>query len=287
MNYHIRLGLLFFVVLFMMEQGNAQTIKRSTISAQVRVLDTAFYMPQLKRHRRIWIYLPKDYAASRKKYPVLYFQDGQNVFDAATSFSGEWGVDEAMDSLASRFGDCIIVAIDNGSDKRLSEYAPFDFTLHNGGNTTDVKSEGDAYVDFLIHTLRPYLQKSFRIKRSTKAHFIAGSSMGGLIAYYAVLKTPKKWGGAGIFSPAFWIARQPLLQATLNRGSHIRCPLYFYAGQKEGAEMVPDMLALMLALDKVSKAKQTSVIRAEGQHSEGTWRNEFPQFYEWMMEHAK
>jgi predicted alpha/beta superfamily hydrolase len=271
----------------MMEQVNAQTIKKSTISAQVRVLDTAFYMPQLKRHRRIWIYLPKDYSATRKKYPVLYLQDGQNVFDAATSFSGEWGVDEAMDSLAPQFGGCIIVAIDNGADKRLSEYAPFDFSLNNGNNKTDVKSEGDAYVDFLIRTLRPYLQKNFRVKRTSNAHFIAGSSMGGLIAYYALLKAPKKWGGAGIFSPAFWIVRQPLLQATASKGGYIRSPLYFYAGQKEGAEMVPDMLAVMQELDKVSKAKQTSVIRAGGQHSEGTWRNEFPQFYEWMMSHVK
>lgn len=283
----IRFGLLFCVLLCMMEQGKAQAPKQSTARPGVRVLDTAFYMPQLQRHRRVWIYLPEGYAASRTKYPVLYLQDGQNIFDAATSFSGEWGVDEALDSLVPQFGACIVVAIDNGGDKRLSEYSPFDFSLDQGGNKTEIKGAGAAYAEFLTQTLRPYLRKHFRVQRSSKAHFIAGSSMGGLIAYSAVLQQPKKWGGAGIFSPAFWVVKQQLLEATAANGKHIRCPLYFYAGQKEGSDMVPDMLAIMQTLDKVSKARQTSVIRAEGRHDETTWRNEFSPFYQWMMAIAK
>lgn len=284
MKYILRLGLLFCIWGLMMEGGKTQIAKKSTANARVKVLDTAFYMPQLKRHRRIWVCLPQNYHTAKAKYPVLYLQDGQNVFDAATSFSGEWGVDEAMDSLGAQFGECIVVAVDNGGDKRLSEYSPFDISLENGGNKLEAKAEGDAYVDFLVHTLRPYLQKNFRIRQRSRSHFIAGSSMGGLIAYYAVLKYPQEWGGAGIFSPAFWIVRQPLLDATAGRGKDLHCPLYFYAGQKEGSEMVPDMLAVMQALDKASGATQTSVIRAEGGHTEAAWQAEFPHFYQWMME---
>src|SRR5919202_6585569 len=83
-------------------------------------------MPQLGRTRRVWVYLPPGYAASRRRYPVLYLHDGQNVFDAATSFAGEWGVDEALDSLARR-GDpgAIVVAVDNGGPRRLDEYDPW------------------------------------------------------------------------------------------------------------------------------------------------------------------
>lgn len=100
--------------------------RQRTAGKNVHLIDTAFYIPQLNRHRRIWIYLPASYSISRKKYPVLYMQDGQNVFDNATSGFGEWGVDEALDSLGTRFGETIVVAVDHGGAKRINEYAPYD-----------------------------------------------------------------------------------------------------------------------------------------------------------------
>jgi predicted alpha/beta superfamily hydrolase len=285
MSYLKFSGLLFYMLWSMTQHVQAQAAARPhTVSSNVRVLDTAFFIPQLGRHRRIWMYLPKDYYQSRERYPVLYLQDGQNVFDAATSFSGEWGVDEALDSLAGRFGSCIVVAIDNGGDKRLSEYSPFNFSLDQGQHKMDVKAEGDAYLNFLLHTLRPYLQKNFRIRRNGRHHFIAGSSMGALIAFYAVMKQPGKWGAAGIFSPAFWVVKQPLLQAIEEKGRKMRTPLYLFAGKEESAEMVPDMLLVSQILNRVSRAKLTTVIRSEGKHNEATWRNEFPVFYEWLMQ---
>ena len=92
--------------------------KKSTANKNVTILDTAFLIPQLNRARRIWVYLPPSYNNSPKKYPVLYMHDGQNVFDDATSFAGEWGVDEAMDTLGLKATECIVVGIDNGGDKR-------------------------------------------------------------------------------------------------------------------------------------------------------------------------
>ena len=76
----------------------APNVRRSTASRTVTVRDSV-PMPQLGRARRVWLYVPPDYATSRRRYPVLYLHDGQNVFDAATSFAGEWGVDESLDSL--------------------------------------------------------------------------------------------------------------------------------------------------------------------------------------------
>jgi len=73
--------------------------KRYTASPQVNIMDTAFAIPQLERKRRVWIYLPKSYRTSSKNYPVLYLQDGQNLFNEQTAFMGEWGVDECLDSL--------------------------------------------------------------------------------------------------------------------------------------------------------------------------------------------
>ncbi|RMF02643.1 MAG: alpha/beta hydrolase, partial [Bacteroidetes bacterium] len=71
---------------------------RSTAATNVQILSHNFSMLQLGRERRIWLYLPPDYATSNRRYPVLYMHDGQNLFDAATSFSGEWQVDETLNA---------------------------------------------------------------------------------------------------------------------------------------------------------------------------------------------
>jgi predicted alpha/beta superfamily hydrolase len=247
----------------------------STANKQVQVVDTGFYMPQLNRYRRIWIYLPAGYAASKKDYPVLYLHDGQNVFDAATSFSGEWGVDEALDTLAPANTELIVVGVDNGGDKRINEYSPYDMERFG-------KGEGDAYVDFLVKTLRPYIDKRYRTLKGGKHNYVAGSSMGGLISFYAILKYPKKFGGAGVFSPAFWVTPQ-LFKAIPSKARKVKGKIYFYAGMQEGEKMVPDMLAVFELMRKHSRADMTTVIRTEGKHNEPTWRAEIPLFYQWMF----
>jgi len=252
-----------------------QPKKTSTASKNISIIDTAFYIPQLNRHRRIWIYLPDGYATSRKKYPVLYLHDGQNVFEDSTSFSGEWGVDEALDSAKKSSVQAIVVAVDNGGTTRINEYSPYQMEQYG-------KGEGDAYVDFLVHTLRPYINSHYRTKKCSKHNYVAGSSMGGLISFYAVLKYPKKWGGAGVFSPAFWIVPQ-LTDAVAAKAKKVKSKLYFYAGQQESKTMVPDMLQVFGLMNKHSRAKMKSVIRAGAAHNESAWRKEFPAFYHWMM----
>jgi predicted alpha/beta superfamily hydrolase len=250
--------------------------KKSTASKNVKIISTNFYIPQLNRYRRIWVYLPESYYTTRKKYPVLYMHDGQNVFEDSTSFSGEWGVDETLDTLGVKTKEVIVVAIDNGGEKRMNEYSPYDMQRFG-------KGEGDAYVDFLVKTLRPYINKNYRAKKCGKHNYIAGSSMGGLISFYAVLKYPKKFGGAGVFSPAFWIAPQ-IKDAVAERGKKVKRKIYFFAGQKESESMVPDMLAIFNQMNKTSRAKMTVVVRSEGRHNEATWRAEFPLFYRWIMQ---
>lgn len=249
--------------------------KQSTAGKNVHIVDTAFYIPQLNRYRRVWIYLPSSYATSGKKYPVLYMHDGQNVFDEATSFSGEWGVDEALDTLGKTNPELIVVAIDNGGDTRMNEYSPFDMEKYG-------KGEGDAYVDFLVNTLQPYIKKHYRTQKGGRHTYIAGSSMGGLISFYALLKYPKKFAGAGIFSPAFWITPQ-LKNINPHKAKKVKGKIYFFAGQKESESMVPDMLQVFEQMHRYSKAEMKTVIRAEGLHNETTWRHEFPLFYKWLF----
>lgn len=248
--------------------------KASSAGRNVHILDSAFYIPQLNRHRRIWLYLPESYGKSKKRYPVLYMHDGQNVFDETTSFSGEWGVDEALDSLEKQFGEVIVVAIDNGGEKRLNEYSPYDHPRFG-------KGEGEAYVNFIVQTLMPYINKHYRTKKGGKYNYMAGSSMGALISMYAVLRHPRKFGAAGVFSPAFWVTPQ-LKDYVAQRASKLRSRVYLFAGQMESDEMVPDMLSVFEILKQHARVEVNTVIRAEGSHSESTWRQEFPEFYKWI-----
>lgn len=108
--------------------------------------------------------------------------------------------------------------------------------------------------------------------------------MGGLISLYAVLKYPKVFGGAGIFSPAFWISGVKIFEDIKAKGKKVDAKIYFYGGGKEGQTMVPDMLKAYEEMSKVSKSVMTNLIRDDGQHNEARWRIEFPLFYKWMME---
>jgi predicted alpha/beta superfamily hydrolase len=245
----------------------------STANKNVHILDTAFVIPQLQRVRRIWIYLPDGYAGSADHYPVLYMHDGQNVFDDATSFSGEWGVDECLDTMKKK---CIVVAIDNGGNKRINEYCPYDMEKFG-------KGEGDAYVDFLAKTLKPFIDKNYRTLKEKENTFIAGSSMGGIISMYAILKYPDVFGGAGVFSPAFWVGPK-IFDDIKAKGKNVNGKIYFYAGGQEGETMVPDMQKAYDLMNEISRSKMTTVIRDGGKHNEQRWRIEFPAFYEWITQ---
>jgi predicted alpha/beta superfamily hydrolase len=253
----------------------AKKPRHSTASKNVHIVDTAFRIPQLNRVRRIWIYLPPDYNASNSTYAVMYMHDGQNLFDDSTSFAGEWGVDELMDSISTKKKEMIVVGIDNGA-KRINEYCPYDMERFG-------KGEGDQYLEFLVRTLKPYIDKHYRTKKDKQDTYIAGSSMGGLISMYAVLKYPKVFGGAGVFSPAFWVGPQ-IFDDIEKMGKQVNSRIYFYCGGQENETMEPDMMKAFEEMRSVSKSKMETSVRPEGRHTESVWREEFPLFYLWLVE---
>ena len=263
----------------MVEEWTDNVEKKSRVSTageNVHIVDTAFLIPQLNRTRRVWIYLPRDYSRSGERYPVLYMQDGQNVFDDLTSFAGEWSVDETLDSIGNHTSEMIVVAVDHGGDKRVNEYCPYDMEKYGAG-------EGDRYVDFLVKTLKPFIDKTYRTEKGKKNTFIAGSSMGGLISMYALLKYPKMFGGAGVFSPAFWIGPK-IFDDIRAKGAKVNSKIYFYCGAQEGETMQADTEKAFSEMRKFSRSRMVCVVRADGKHSESAWKDEFPLFYLWLME---
>ncbi|HEY5408288.1 MAG TPA: alpha/beta hydrolase-fold protein [Ginsengibacter sp.] len=253
-----------------------KTIKKHTLSTNVSIMDTAFFIPQLNRYRRIWIYLPPNYHSSKNKFPVLYMHDGQNLFDNSSAYSDEWGVDEYLDSISTlNKKEVIVVGIDNGLAKRMSEYNPYSFQEFG-------KGEGDKYVDFLVKTLKPFIDKHYKTLADKKDTYIAGSSMGGLISLYAVLKYPSVYGGAGIFSPAFWTA-SGIDSAVESRAKYVHAKLFFYAGGKEGESMIPDMKRIEKEIKANSSSSLKEVIDDNAKHNESAWHKYFPVFYTWTI----
>lgn len=253
--------------------------KPYTASPQVKIIDTAFLMPQLNRKRRIWIYLPKSYSSSNKTYPVLYMNDGQNLFNEQTALFGEWCVDETIDSIIKNGGkECIIVGIDNGGEKRLNEYAPYPFE----NNKIKYTAEGKLYIDFLANTLKPFIDKKYRTKNNAENTFIAGSSMGAVISLYAILKYPKIFGGCGVFSPAFWTSKDLFVDAATFKNESL-FKIYFYSGKKEGSQVADEMNKMADVFSNKVNIKMYRTVTEFGEHNEKSWKREFGAFYSWIL----
>ncbi len=250
--------------------ANAQT---STASKQVFTFEIA--SPELQMVKKIWVYLPKNYKTSNKKFPVMYLQDAQNLFDKTTSFAGEWQVDETLDSLSAQ---AIVVGIEHGNEKRLDELTPFANQKYGGGHA-------DSYLKFIIETLKPHIDLTYRTKKNSKNTAIFGSSLGGLFAFYAMLQYPQTFGKVGVFSPSFWFTND--IFELLQKAPKLKNKCYFLCGDSESDDMVADMNKMYLLLDKnrcyclnLSKKK----IVKGGKHNEKLWRDGFAQAYLWLMD---
>lgn len=265
-------------------QDDFAVSKKHTSSSNVHVLDTAFFIPQLNRTRRIWIYLPKGYEETKKHYPTMYLQDGQNLFDEFTSaFGNEWRVDECLDSLIAKGKPaCIVVGIDNGEASRMNEYNPYEFVMKDSSRSKIFSPQGEEYLLFITQTLKPFIDKKYRTLSSKENTIIAGSSMGGVISYYAALKYPEVFGKAGIFSPAFWTAPE-IKKLTDSGAKKITGKFYFYMGEKEGGAYIADMKEVAEKLGTNSNAMIYTVVDEGGQHNEAAWRKWFADFFSWMM----
>ncbi|MEZ4967989.1 MAG: alpha/beta hydrolase-fold protein [Saprospiraceae bacterium] len=255
----------------------------STAAPNVFVLDNNFYIPQLNRERRIWLYLPPDYQTTSKKYPVLYMHDAQNLFDVATSFSGEWEVDESLNQLFQE-GDygCIVVGIDNGRASRLDEYSPWFNSDYNEGG------EGAAYVEFIANTLKPHIDSLYRTLPDRLTTGIMGSSMGGLISMYALSERQDVFSKAGIFSPAFWFAGNNPANHVATHPKQGDVRVYFLAGGDEPNYVEQDMLEVANAMTTAgfSMSEKLVYVPSDGQHAEWFWAREFPDAYEWLFQNA-
>ena len=244
----------------------------------VVILKPPMVMPGLDRQRTIRLYLPPGYDKSDKRYPVLYMHDGQNLFDAATSYAGEWGVDEALNQLSqSRKLELIAVGIDHGGDKRIAELSPWENPKHRN-------AEGKAYMEFVVKVVKPYIDRHYRTLSDRENTAIMGSSLGALISHYAIYEYPAVFSKAGLFSPAYWFSTE-VYATTAQRALPLDSKLYFAVGGREGRETVGDVNRMVALVRQKSLLKENTFLKVvpDAEHNEAAWRAQFTHAIEWLF----
>lgn len=266
--------LLFFFTLFSFAQE-----RKHTATENVKIISEKFEIPQLKTTRRIWIYLPKDYETSHKRYDVMYLQDAQNLFDNATSYAGEWQIDETLNKIFEKTGkSLIVVGIDNGGEKRIEELSPYKNAKYGGGN-------GDNYVKFIVENLKPFIDKNYRTKPQRKFTTIGGSSLGSLISVYGAVKYPETFGKILAFSSAFWFNAKELNEFISSSKVNLKQQKYYFIQGKHEDEDMEEQTKSVIKNLKSKKVKSKNIflkIDEDGKHNEIYWRREFEGAVLWL-----
>jgi predicted alpha/beta superfamily hydrolase len=208
------------------------------------------WSPQLRNRRDVDVYLPSTYGTGRRRYPVVYMHDGQNLSDPRTAFAETWELEATLGRLARRGIEPIVVGVHNAGESRLGEYSPFPDRRHSGG-------AGDSYLAFLVDTLKPRIDRGFRTDKRRDATVIFGSSMGGLISLYAYFRHPAVFGRAGVMSPSIWFGHGRVLDYIA--AAKVPCGrLYVDVGTSEGMSTLRDARRLGRLLVRIGFRRRRS-----------------------------
>ena len=172
----------------------------------------------------------------------------------------------------------IIVAVENGGWRRLDEYSPwYNDQLEAGG-------EGKKYAEFIVKTLKPYVDAAYRTLPSKEYTGLIGSSMGGLISHYAAIEYQDVFSKVGVLSPSFWFSNESYSYTT-SKVSQTDLKYYTIAGQGEGAEMLTNLNKMVGVLGAIGINDQNirKIIHPDGKHSEDYWSREFGNAYQWLF----
>lgn len=242
----------------------------SGVSGQL--LGSVVRSPQLRNERTVLLYLPASYDEGDRRYPVIYLQDGQNLFDPNTAFGGQtWQVGETMTLLAREGIEAIVVASYHTEQQRICEYNPF----------ADWRAGcGELYVEFLAETLKPLVDHDFRTLTDPAHTVVGGSSMGGLISLYAFCARSDVFGRALVMSPSLWVANgaaYDTARAKLAPGGR----LYIDNGTRE---MSARPLAALAAERGYRQGKDLLYVQGKGhRHTETAWARRLPDALRWLL----
>ena len=234
--------------------------------------------------RRAYVYLPESVQEDpERRYPVLYMFDGHNVFfDEDATYGKSWGMAEYLDETETQL---IVAAVecdhspDNG---RLSEYSPFSFQASGLGRVT---GRGRETMEWLVHTFKPMIDGEFPTLPGRRDTFIAGSSMGGLMSLYAVLKYNRYFSRAAALSPSLWFATAKLDEMIHGAKVQKDTVIYMDYGSRE-LGFHPNMARQFRRVAGQLLEKNillNSRIVPGGDHCEASWERQIPFFMDTLL----
>ena len=244
--------------------------KAHTLTGDIRKHD-AFQSRFLTAQRTLVVYLPPGYDADpARRYPVLYMQDGQNLFDAATSVGAEWRMDETAQELISggAIQPMIIVGIYNAGEERIAEYSPTRDSKQGKGG------KADQYGQFIVEELKPFIDREYRTLADAANTGLGGSSLGGLLSMYLGLKYSGVFFKLAVISPSVWWDRQFIVRRVNAVSQKPPQRIWLSAGTDEGKNVVGDAARLRDALvakgwDLDHDLKYVEI--QGGRHDENAW----------------
>jgi predicted alpha/beta superfamily hydrolase len=228
-------------------------------------------LPQFGAHD-VLVYLPPEYHVQpERSYPVLFMQDGQNLFDPETSYikGNYWHLGETADELAEAgaIEPLILVGIYNAGEKRIDEYTPVVDKRLGGGHADD-------YGRMIMEELVPYVNAHYRTLPGAENCGMGGSSLGGLVSLYLGLRYPAVFSRLAVMSPSVWWRSREILKTVAALPQKPALRVWLDIGSKESARAVPDARALRDTLIKKGwkLGDDLAYTEAEGaEHTESAW----------------
>jgi predicted alpha/beta superfamily hydrolase len=266
------------------------TAPTSTVVGDLRIHEFSSHIFRNRRNLRVW--LPPGYDLpenSAQRYPVFYLNDGQNLFDAETSFTKvEWQVDETADRLirAGVIPPTIFVGVDNTGVERLKEYLPY-----RSLNPMILRPQGARYSSFLTKEIMPFVSQHYRTAKGPENTSLGGSSLGALIALHVAMTTPGVFGSILIESPSLWVSNRQILREA--REPRLWPHKIFLAiGTREVGREEKDRQSIenVRELERILRRsglddRRLRVEVAEGgTHSEAAWAARLPDALQFLLE---
>jgi predicted alpha/beta superfamily hydrolase len=242
----------------------------------------------LRNQRDLIVYLPPRYHEQpQRRFPVLYLHDGQNLFDASTSFvpGMDWQVGHTADDfiLTGAVQPLIIVGIYNAGKARVNEYTPTKAPRLGGGRA-------DRYAKFLIQQVMPFVQQEYRVLSDPRVTGIGGSSLGGLLSLYLGLKHPQIFGRVAALSPSVWWNELVIYRFATEASVEPRPRIWLDIGTREGPRIVKEVEGFRdILLEKGWQLnKDLSYQRVEGaEHNEAAWAQRVGPFLQFLYPAAE